>query len=111
MNYFKIGLSAVAVIIVSLLVYDYAKTKQEFERQATELKITAFKLQEQNEAIKSMEVDLTSYKSKKPKVIEKIVTKYQRIEVKDETCESYMAAIYNAQVEFFKRHSNEKDVK
>lgn len=107
MSYFKIGAIAVAVIIVSLLVIDYGKTKADFERQTAELKIASVKLQEQNEAIRSMQIDIAAYKEKKPQIVEKIVNKYQTITVKDETCESYMTAIFSAQEAFFTRHKKE----
>ena len=104
MTSFKIGMTSIAVIALAYVVLDYVVAKQKIEKLSLELQLTSNKLQEQNEAVKAMSIDLEAYKSKKPKIIEKTVTKYQTIKAKDETCESYMAAIYEAQEKFFKRN-------
>lgn len=41
----------------------------------------------QNEAIKKNELDLETFKNTKPVIEERIATKYQKIVLKDETCE------------------------
>lgn len=94
---------ALAVISVCLLVYSFVLTREELASKRVELSVVSSKLENQNKIIESMKLDIEAYKNKKPKIVEKIVTKYEKIQVKDKTCEAYLEAIYKAQVEFFNR--------
>lgn len=96
---------AAAVISGCLLIYSYALTKEELSAKKVELSVVSSKLDNQNKIIESMKVDLEAYKKKKPEIVEKIVTKYEQIEIPDAKCESYLEAIYKAQVEFFNRNN------
>lgn len=110
-NMIKVLGIAIAIISVALLGYSLYDTQKELLAKKTELVVVSSKLEEQNKAIESLKLDITKYKNQKPKVIEKIVTKYNEIKVKDDTCESYLEAIYNTQVEFFNRNNRKGQTK
>lgn len=107
----KAILIALAVISVCLLIYSFVLTREELASKRIELSVVSSKLENQNKAIESMKLDLEAYKNKKPKIVEKIVTKYEQIQVRDEKCESYLEAIYKAQIEFFNRHNTKGQTK
>lgn len=102
---------ALAIISVCLLIYSFVLTREELASKRVELSVVSSKLENQNKIIESMKIDLEAYKNKKPKIVEKIVTKYEEIQVKDERCESYLEAIYKAQVEFFNRKNTKGQTK
>lgn len=102
-SYSKGLLIAISVIIVGIIIWDYVDTSIELESKKYELLILSDKMREQNEAIKSLSLDIEKYKNKKPQIVEKIVTKYNEIQVKDKTCEAYMKAIYDSQLVFYNR--------
>lgn len=100
-NIVKIITIAFLLGIVGFFIFDYQTVKNDLTRKRAEILIMNDKIQTQNEAIKALEIDVETYKNKKPQIIEKIVTKYQDIVVKDETCESQLEAIYESQRLFF----------
>lgn len=99
----KAILISLAVISVCILISSFALTKEELAAKKVELSVIKSKLNAQNDIIKSMKLDIEAYKNKKPKIVEKINNRYEKIQVKDELCESYLEAIYKSQVEFFNR--------
>lgn len=93
------------VIILAVFVWDYASTKAELQEKKAELLILSEKVEKQNESIKQMSLDIDLYKEQKPTTVEKIVTKYNKVLVKDTTCEETLKGIYDLQKEFFTRRS------
>lgn len=110
MNYIKIGLIGAVLVIVVLLIIDYTTSKAELQAKKAELLLLSHTIQEQNTAIKKLEIDVETYKNKKPQIVEKIVEKYKTTEVKDETCEAYMVAIYQDQLKFFDSLTTNKTI-
>lgn len=88
---------------ISLLFYDYIQTKEMYRVKQTELLSLSTHLQEQNEAIKKLKIDVEKYKNKKPKIVKQIVTKYEEVQVKDETCEAELESISQLTKLFFNR--------
>lgn len=97
----KWGAIAIIVIITAVGIYDYKETKARLEAKKAEVMIMSDKIKTQNDAIEALKLDVEVYKNKKPQIIEKIVTKYENIQVKDDTCEAKLEAIYEAQKLFF----------
>ena len=88
-NMIKVLGIAIAIISVALLGYSLYDTQKELLAKKTELVVVSSKLEEQNKAIESLKLDITKYK----------------------TCESYLEAIYNTQVEFFNRNNRKGQTK
>lgn len=76
--------------------------KEELATKKAELAVVGATLDKQNQTVKALQLDVEKYKNKKPQIIEKIITKYQDIEIKDETCEAYMKAINENHHKFMK---------
>lgn len=87
--------------IVAFFAWDYKTIKDDLVAKKAQVQLLSVTIEEQNEKITSMKIDVEAYKNKKPQLIEKIVTQYQEIQVKDETCEAKLDAIYEAQKVFF----------
>lgn len=104
-----VGVTSTIKILAVLLVigicagfiYDYSQTKSYLQAKKAEIMIMSDKIKAQNDAIAGLKLDVETYKNKKPQIIEKIVTKYQNIEVKDNTCEAKLEAIHEAQKLFY----------
>lgn len=107
----KAILISLSIISVCLLVYSFVLTTEELASKRVELSVVSNKLNIQNEIIASMKLDIEAYEKKKPKIVEKIVDRYEKIQTKDELCESYLEAIYKAQVEFFNRKNTKEQTK
>ena len=114
-----VGVTSTIKILALLLVigicagfiYDYSQTKSNLQAKKAEIMIMSDKIKAQNDAIAGLKLDVEAYKNKKPQIIEKIVTKYQNIEVKDETCEAKLEAIHEAQKLFYQSiNKNSKKV-
>lgn len=103
LTYVKYGIFLIAFIVVVGFIYDYINTKTKLSDKEAQILLLSESIETQNKAIKDLELDISNYKKQKPKVVEKIVEKYKTINVKDDSCESYMKAIYEAQQSFFKR--------
>lgn len=102
-TYAKSCLIAIVLIGVVYLVWDYSLSKAALEAKKAEILVLSEKMKEQNKAIENLKLDIKAYKNQKPKIIEKIVTKYNNIKVKDKTCEATLKAIYDTQQVFFNR--------
>lgn len=92
------------ILVLLGFVYDYTSSKVELQKRKDELVIMSAKVEEQNNAIKALEIDVETYKNKEPQVIEKIVTKYNKVvETKTiNTCENLSEGLYNLNSTFFK---------
>lgn len=99
--YAKVILAVFLVGIALFFFYDYRATKSELTEKKAQLMVLSTQIEEQNAAIKSLEVDVSTYKEQQPKVIEKVVTKYKNVQVVDNTCEAKLSAIYAAQQVFY----------
>lgn len=86
------------------ILYDYIKAKTLISEKEAQITLLSQAIESQNKAISDLELDISNYKKQKPKIVEKIVEKYKTIKVKDESCEAYLYAIYEAQQSFFKRN-------
>lgn len=98
----KIAVVMFLLGIVVFFIFDYKNIKNELVVKKAEILIMSDRIASQNEHIGKLKIDVDTYKNKKPQIVEKIVTKYEEIEVKDETCEAKLDAIYEAQKVFFK---------
>lgn len=96
LTYVKGCLIAIVALAIIYVVWDYSITKAALEAKKAEVLLLSEKMKEQNVAIKALKVDIDKYKKQKPKIVEKIVTKYKNITLKDNSCESYMKAINEA---------------
>ncbi|PAF44169.1 hypothetical protein [Helicobacter sp. 11S02629-2] len=84
----SIALNMLLIIICAFFIAQNHLLKKELENLKTNLISTNLALEFQNKALQNKALDLESYKAKKPKVEEKIITKYQKIYLQDDTCES-----------------------
>lgn len=101
-----------AFVIASFLFYDYVQTKELYKVKQAELLNLSAHLEQQNEAIAKLKVDVEAYKNKKPQIIEKIVTRYEQVEIRDETCEAELETIRQLTKAFFNRkNKGDKDAK
>lgn len=91
------------------LFYDYVHTKELYRVKQSELLALSMHLEEQNKAIEELKVDVEKYKNKKPQIIEKIVTRYEQVELKDKTCEAELETIKQLTQAFFNRYREKKD--
>lgn len=89
----------------AFLFYDYMHTKELYRVKQNELLTLSAHLQAQNEAIEKLKIDVETYKNKKPQIIEKIVTNYEKIEIRDETCEAELETIRQLTKAFFNRNN------
>lgn len=97
----------IGFLIFSVLVgflYDYIKAKTIISEKEAQIVLLSQAIEEQNKSINKLELDISNYKKQKPKIVEKIVEKYKTIKVKDNSCESYLNSIYEAQQLFFNRN-------
>lgn len=111
MPWIKITMVAFIVSIIAFLMWDYSNTKADLQAKKAELQMLSLHIEEQNNAIKALEIDIQAYKNKKPQIIEKIVTKYQEVQVKDNTCEAAMEAIFESQLKFFDSVQGKQNIK
>ena len=96
----------------SFLFYDYIQTKELYRVKQSELLSLSAHLQEQNEAIARLKIDVETYKNKKPQIVKQIVTKYEEVQIKDETCEAELESIRQLTQTFFNQgNKNEKPSK
>lgn len=100
----KVCLILFVVIICLGFLYDYVSTKSELANKKAELVILSDRVNEQNEAIKNLELDVETYKNKQPEIVEKIVTKYQTVvETKTiNTCEDLSYNLFELNNTFLK---------
>ena len=106
-------LATTAISVGGVFVYDYKITKSALETKKAELIVVSEQIKTQNEAIEKLKIDVETYKNQKPQVIEKIVTKYQNIEVikNNATCEEKLSKLEEYVKVFYNRHSGSNYIK
>lgn len=98
---------AIAIIgVITGFIIDYKMTKEKLETKKAELLAAYEQIKSQNDAIKKLEVDVETYKEKKPQIVEKVITKYQDVKVTDETCEAKLEALSAYAKLFYDRNNN-----
>lgn len=98
----KWGICFVVFLVLVIGINSYANLKAELATSQDQVKVLSSTIEEQNKAIDELKLDVEKYKEQKPQIVEKIVTKYKNVEVKDTTCEETLKSIYNLQQEFFR---------
>lgn len=103
----KISLIIVILSVIGFFIYDYRMSKAQLEAKKAELIAVSEQIKSQNEAIEKLKIDVDFYKNQKPKVVEKIVTRYQEIEVlkPDATCEERIAKLEEYVKVFYNRNA------
>lgn len=80
--------------IVLFMLISYANIKSELTAKEYELANLNLTLESQNAQIKALEIDLQIYQEAKPKIQEKIITKYVTLNVpSDSSCEARLQHI------------------
>lgn len=103
----KISLVIVILSVIGFFIYDYRMSKAQLEAKKAELIAVSEQIKSQNEAIEKLKIDGDFYKNQKPKVVEKIVTRYQEVEVlkPDATCEERIAKLEEYVKVFYNRNA------
>ncbi|WP_394908910.1 hypothetical protein [uncultured Helicobacter sp.] len=78
----------VLIGIVLFMLISYANIKAELTAKEYELASLTLTLENQNAQIKALEIDLQIYQEAKPKIQEKIITKYVALSPSDSSCEA-----------------------
>ena len=103
----KISLIIVILSVIGFFIYDYKMSKAQLEAKKAELIAVSEQIKSQNEAIEKLKIDVDFYKNQKPKVVEKIVTRYREIEAlkPDATCEERIAKLEEYVKVFYNRNA------
>lgn len=99
-NLSKYFIGGVSVILIILIISNLA-LKSEVDKLRADKALLDSAIELQNDIIKKNELDLEKYKNKKPQVIEKIIKKYEKVPIKNETCEKELQTIKNALNAYF----------
>lgn len=91
---------AVLFLIAATLAFVFNWQKNKLGAKVVNLEATIFI---QNEAIKKNELDLKNFKAKQPFIDKQIETKYEKVIIKDETCEQERQSIKNLLEIFFEK--------
>lgn len=99
----KIDFSLVALIGLVVLGYITLDLYEKNKLKDTIISGLEGSIKQNNELIKSLEVDVEKYKKQAPIIKEKIITKYKTIKAKDTECENQIKAIDESVSAFFNR--------
>lgn len=91
---------AVLFLITVVVCFVFGWQKSKLETKVVNLEATIFI---QNEAIKKNELDLKNFKAKQPLIDKQIEIKYEKVIIKDETCEQERQSIKNLLEIFFEK--------
>lgn len=80
-----------AFIVLLALVGFYQKQNTQCQKELAKLQTDFLLTQEE---LKKRELDLVAYKEEKPKIEQKIITKYKVIKQKDESCQSFKEGVH-----------------
>lgn len=97
--YFFISGAMLIFCVISNLIL-----KSRIERLIIEKSKLEQTLDIQNQMIEHNKVEIETYKAQKPKIVEKIKTKYQTIKIKDDTCENELQTLKDTLNVFFKNN-------
>lgn len=94
MNKALILVICVLISIVLFMLISYANIKAKLTAKEYELASLTLTLENQNAKIKALEIDTQNYQETKPKIQEKIITKYISLPTpQDTSCEARLAHI------------------
>lgn len=99
----RLNFSLIALIGVVVLGYTTLNLYEKNKLKDTIISQLNTSIKQNNEIIKSLEIDVETYKNKAPIIKEKIITKYKTIKAKDTECENQIKAIDESVSAFFNR--------
>lgn len=86
---------ALCAALILFMIITYANTKAKLKAMEYENATLLHTLKKQNQAIEKLSLDVESYKNQKPKIKERIITKYQPLQSPQSSCEERLQNIQN----------------
>ncbi|WP_295702243.1 hypothetical protein [uncultured Helicobacter sp.] len=83
------------VALVLFMIITYTNTKAKLKAMEYENATLLHTLKKQNQAIEKLSLDIQTYKNQKPKIQERIITKYQPLQSPQGYCEERLQNIQN----------------